>query len=241
MALVDRRWHYAQRMPLLILWDVDHTLIENAGVSKDIYASAFRALTGHQPRCPAPTEGRTDPHIMRDFFALHGLTPPPWPVIESALQSAGPPEIEALRCRGWVLPGTREALESIRHLPHMVQSLLTGNIRTNARVKLAAFCLDSLVDMEVGAYGADGMTRGELVQVARDRASRKYNLPRDVATVLIGDTPRDVEAAREGAAHVVAIATGIHCVQELRDAGADVVLPDLRNTAHLVQVLLTLE
>jgi hypothetical protein len=37
---------YGSGMPRLVLWDVDHTLIENAGVSKEIYATAFHALTG---------------------------------------------------------------------------------------------------------------------------------------------------------------------------------------------------
>lgn len=57
-------------MPLIILWDIDHTLIENAGVSKDIYAAAFAALTGVLPSRPAATEGRTDRLIMRDMFRL---------------------------------------------------------------------------------------------------------------------------------------------------------------------------
>ena len=31
---------------LLVLWDIDHTLIENHGVNKEIYALAFELLTG---------------------------------------------------------------------------------------------------------------------------------------------------------------------------------------------------
>jgi phosphoglycolate phosphatase len=33
---------------ILLLWDVDRTLIENGGVGKEIYAHAFRILTGHR-------------------------------------------------------------------------------------------------------------------------------------------------------------------------------------------------
>jgi phosphoglycolate phosphatase-like HAD superfamily hydrolase len=53
-------------------------------------------------------------------------------------------------------------------------------------------------------------------------------------TVLIGDTPRDVRAGRNGGAHVVAVASGSDSVEVLRSEGADVVLPDLRDTRAVV-------
>jgi hypothetical protein len=31
---------------VLLLWDVDHTLIENSGVSKAVYARAFELMAG---------------------------------------------------------------------------------------------------------------------------------------------------------------------------------------------------
>jgi hypothetical protein len=40
----------------LVLWDVDHTLIENSGVSKENYALAFEFLTG---RAPAPHSSKS--------------------------------------------------------------------------------------------------------------------------------------------------------------------------------------
>jgi hypothetical protein len=39
----------AARAATLVLWDVDHTLIENSGVSKENYALAFKLLTGREP------------------------------------------------------------------------------------------------------------------------------------------------------------------------------------------------
>jgi phosphoglycolate phosphatase-like HAD superfamily hydrolase len=43
----------------------------------------------------------------------------------------------------------------------------------------------------------------------------------------VGDTPRDVAAARANGCRCVAVATGHYDVAELREAGATVVLPDL--------------
>jgi hypothetical protein len=56
---------------LLVLWDVDHTLIENHGVNKEIYAHAFELLTGRAAELPAQTDGRTEPEIMRTMLARH--------------------------------------------------------------------------------------------------------------------------------------------------------------------------
>jgi hypothetical protein len=57
---------------LLLLWDVDHTLIENHGVNKETYAAAFELITGKPPEHRARTAGRTEPEVMRDMLALHG-------------------------------------------------------------------------------------------------------------------------------------------------------------------------
>lgn len=228
-------------MPLLVLWDVDHTLIENAGVSKEIYAAAFTELAGVGPRVAARTEGRTDRLIMREMFRDHRLDVPEWPAVEAALEAAGSERLEELRRRGRALPGVRELLKAASAHQGWISSVLTGNIEANARVKLLAFGLDPLVDFAAGAYGADADDRADLVAVARERARRARGLPTGAAVVLVGDTPRDVEAARTSGAHVVAVATGIHSDAELASAGADVVLPDLADAEAAVRLLETFE
>jgi hypothetical protein len=120
---------YAGSVTLLILWDVDHTLIENAGVSKLIYAAAFETLTGRPPRLAAPTEGRTDPGIMRALHQLHGLTMPSWERVERALAQAGARHADLLKTKGSVLPGAVAVLTLLAERPDVVQSTLTGNIR----------------------------------------------------------------------------------------------------------------
>ena len=90
-----------------------------------------------------------------------------------------------------------------------VSSVLTGNIAANAHVKLAAFGLDALLDLPVGAYGADAEQRPQLVDIARRRMRTDRGLPPHTPVVLVGDTPRDVEAALTSSAHVIAVATGI--------------------------------
>jgi len=57
------------------------------------------------------------------------------------------------------------------------------------------------------------------------------------STVVIGDTPLDVEAALVSGAVSVAVATGQFSEADLRAAGADVVLPDLTDPRPLLAVL----
>ncbi|WP_075739016.1 HAD family hydrolase [Streptomyces acidiscabies] len=224
-------------MRLTILWDIDHTLIDNAGVSKEIYAATFTALAGSAPVGPARTEGRTDRLIMRELLLRHGVPEPEWELVQAALTQAGRERFEELRARGTALPGVHDALKAVAAQGDWVSSVLTGNIAANARVKLAAFGLDSLVDLSAGAFGADGVQRSELVAVARERVRLAYGTDRDGPVVLIGDTPQDVEAALATGSHVVAVATGIHDQGELADVGAEFVLPDLTDTVGLVRLL----
>ena len=91
------------------------------------------------------------------------------------------------------------------------------------------------LDLDAGAYGDVHEVRAELVTVARRAARRLYGLDfPGAATVLVGDTPLDVEAALATGARAVAVATGSYPAADLAAAGAHVVLPDLTDTARVV-------
>lgn len=225
---------------MLILWDIDHTLTENNGVNKEIYGLAFELLTGRPAEHRARTDGRTEPVVMRNMLLDHGIEPADSYLANllEVLDSATASRIDVLRQRGHELPGARAALTALQAVPGVVQSVLTGNIRSNAITKLSAFDLDGFIDFEIGGYGSDHDERANLVAVAQQRASAKFNATFDSTnTVVIGDTTRDVRAGRIGGAYVVAVASGADSVEELKDAGADAVLPDLRDTRTVVATL----
>jgi phosphoglycolate phosphatase len=54
---------------------------------------------------------------------------------------------------------------------------------------------------------------------------------------VIGDTPHDVECARVAGARSIAVATGGYTVEQLKEFGADDVLPDLSNTEAVIRLL----
>lgn len=224
----------------LLLWDVDHTLIENGGVSKENYALAFELLTGRPAEVQPGTDGRTDIAIMGNLLAANGVEPGAfsWDRQAEALTEAGERNRERLAELGHAMPGAMECLSRLAADPSVVQSVLTGNIVANARVKLGAFGLDQWLDFEVGGFGADDRERAMLVPAAQRRAAGKYGFDpaRDV-TVLVGDTPLDVQAGLVGGARVIAVATGLFGVNELAEAGADVVLAGLADTNASVRAL----
>ena len=87
-----------------------------------------------------------------------------------------------------VLPGAAALLSRLHADPRVFQTVLTGNIAANARMKLATFGLDRWLDLSVGAFGSDRADRNELVPVARDRVARLRGLRfADHAVWVVGD------------------------------------------------------
>ena len=229
-------------MHALVLWDVDHTLVDNGGVSKETYAAAFQALTGFPPSGPARTNGRTDRLIMREMFAANMWAMPPWSVVYEALARAGAERFGAMQRRGSILPGVREALSALGDVPGVEQSLLTGNILPNARMKITALGLEYAVDFDAGAYGSDSDSRADLVGIAQQRASIRCGGQHfhTANTILIGDTIRDIDAGWEGGAQVIAVASGSYTVTDLGSAGRATVMENLCDTDRLLNEVVRL-
>ena len=218
---------------VLVLWDVDGTLVDTAGHGRHAFEDAFQTVIGRRPG-RIEMAGRTDHQIA---LAMLGGRPDRLPAVLGRLAEGLADRREAIRRDGRPYPGAPEALQALHGRDGVVQSLLTGNIESNAALKVSAFGLEGWLDFEVGAYGSDPHeSRSDLVAVARERAAAKYREPTGV--VLIGDTPHDVQAAREAGARAVAVATGFGRLEELRASEPDALLADLRDTAELVSVVL---
>src|ERR1700744_3307848 len=165
----------------LVLWDVDHTLLIAGGLSSHLYGLVFAELFGRPLPQVAPMAGRTDRAIIVETLTLAGVADPRSyvPSFIEALTREAPAFGERVRGRGQVLPGVPEALAALAAegaagsgggAGRLWQSVLTGNIRPLAEVKLGALGLGAPLDLAIGAYGDMDEVRAELVGVARERA-----------------------------------------------------------------------
>jgi phosphoglycolate phosphatase len=216
-----------------------------ARVARAAYAEAFEAVAG-RPLIQLPQmAGRSESEIFFDALALNGVDVRADGEAERLLEPFSAELAIALQARrdellahGQLLPGAAEALAAVAKLDGAVQSVLTGNSRPTAVLKLRAFGLDGFVDFDIGGYGSEAYPKGTLLRVARQRAADKYGVAfGEDATVYVADSPRDVDAARIGGARSLAVATGRAGTAELRDAGADAVLPGLADTAALTALI----
>ncbi len=233
--------HYA-RTVRLVLWDIDGTLVDSGGLGPDAFPLAFERTVGRPPAELAAMSGRTDQEIALETLERNGIEDPErlWPEFARALAEAFEP---AMRERGRALPGARDAIAALAEVDGIVQSLLTGNVKPNAAVKLGAFdLLLPELDLEIGAYGSDHRHRPALVSIARERAAARHGEESPPEqTVLIGDTPLDVAAGRAGGVRVVGVATGRYGAEALTEAGAHAVLGDLLDTEAVLAAVLASE
>jgi phosphoglycolate phosphatase-like HAD superfamily hydrolase len=217
---------------LLVLWDLDNTLVAADGLGTRLYEVVFREMFGRELTVVAPKAGRTDRAIVGDTLALAG----------APVSATGPflAALARLAADGgvpgpvWALPGAAAAIAALA-AAGMRQSVLTGNVRPLAVLKLRRAGLGTGLDLDAGAYGDVHEVRAELVTSARRAARQVYG--RDfpgAATVLVGDTPLDVEAALATGARAVAVATGSYPAADLAAAGAHVVLPGLTDAGAVL-------
>jgi phosphoglycolate phosphatase-like HAD superfamily hydrolase len=220
-------------------------LVDVARVARDAYAEAFSAVAG-RPLIRLPqTAGRSESEIFFDALALNGVDVRADVAADRMLEPFSAELAATLEARredlvrhGQLMPGAAQALAAVAGLDGVVQSVLTGNSKRTAVLKLQAFGLDGYVDFEIGGYGSEAYPKGTLLRVARQRAAEKTGVSFDEdATVYVADSSRDVDAARVGGARSLAVAGGRASAAELREAGADAVLPDLTDTAALVTLI----
>lgn len=222
-------------MPLLVLFDIDGTLLRPCGLGRRSLDRAFLELY--------------DSTGTFDEVRFHGCTDPE--IIGEGLRRVGAPagdydralarylehlEVEVASGPPLTLPGVLDLLHALGGRDGITLGLVTGNVRRGAEIKLSR---DDLFDrFAVGAFGGEADDRSGLIRLARERAHEAGHGPFEATgTVYVGDTERDVEAARDGGAIAVAVATGTMDEAALSRTGPDHVLASLDPERFLEEVL----
>ncbi|MGW6532777.1 HAD family hydrolase [Streptomyces venezuelae] len=181
----------------------------------------------------ASVTGSTERVILRETARLHDIpfSDDLFTRFADALGAVHLRRAAEVRERGHALTGAATALAALDKRG-VRQSVVTGNVRSAAEVKLATFGLDTHLRLNDGAYGEDGEERSELLLAALARA----DVPAADA-VFLGDTPADVTGGRDAGVRVVAVATGKTTRAALQEAGAEVVLDELADTGRVLNAI----
>lgn len=237
-------YHTPRRIvpPALFLWDIDGTLLRGAtAVHCAAFAHAYQAVYGLRLGLDGVAAGgRTDMWLLAEPLRRVGLSDAEiWnrmPDAFNEMQAYVEQHLGDLT--DCVLPGAREVLAEL-HARGYVQALVTGNLSLIAMAKLRNAGLAGYFD--VGGFGEESMVRAHLVSVALREAREAVGTDIEVGrSVVVGDTPFDLEAGQLNGTRTCGVATGTCSLQELEAAGADVLLPSLGDAETAINALVGL-
>lgn len=226
---------------MLILFDIDLTLVTTRGCGMRAMVAAGRDLFGERFTAEGVDfAGRLDPLIIGEMFVHSGVEWTPANVAAfRARYTTRLGEVLDATPEKTALPGVLPLLAALRDRaagdPHLALGVLTGNFAETGSMKLRACGIDPAW-FGVQAWGDDGPhtppKREHLVPVAIGRYETTLGRavdPRRV--VVVGDTPHDVHAAKSNGCRAIAVATGRSGMDELRAREPDMTLADLSDTA----------
>jgi phosphoglycolate phosphatase len=101
-----------------------------------------------------------------------------------------------------------------------IVAVATGNAREGARLKCRSAGVVAAFDESLGGFGCEAELRADILRLAVARCGGAAGVP----VVVVGDTDRDVLAARAIGARVVGVAINAECRAELQAAGADAIV-----------------
>lgn len=227
--------------PTVFLWDIDGTLITTGGVGRLAIERAFERLYGRRDAFEKiPFAGMTDRAIVRAGLAAIGRADVSEAQIDEAIAGYLAVLEEEVANADAALyrvhAGIERALDAAASRGGCAIGLGTGNVKPGAKAKLTRVGLYER--FAFGGFGCDHENRHELIRIGAERGAAALDAKRaDCRVVVIGDTPKDVAAARAIGAECVGVGTGPFSPADLLAAGATHAFRDLSDPAAIPALL----
>ncbi len=215
--------------PVVVLFDVDETLVHTGGSGARSWMAAFDTLYS----IPADigdhsSAGETDPQVARATFkAVLGRDPRDDELSQLYAQYLLHLADDIGGSKGYrVLPGAETTLIRLREAG-VILGLVSGAMEGAARIKLVPANLNRF--FVFGGYGSDSPDRAELTGLAIEKAARLRRQLARSQVYVVGDTPHDMQATNASGAVSIGVASGHYSVAELETAGGVHVLRSLED------------
>jgi phosphoglycolate phosphatase len=227
------------KRPTVLLFDIDGTLVTTGGVGRRAVERAFERLHGRRDACAKLRfQGMTDRAITR--FGLEAIGVSATEQAIDALLEVYLGELRAeLSLASSQIYRVHAGIEAALHAASARGAAIglgTGNIREGARLKLEHVGIYH--HFSFGGFGSDHELRVELIRRGAERGAEQLGRPlSECRVVVIGDTPKDVDAARGIGAESIGVGTASFSAQQLREHGATHAFEDLAAPGALATLL----
>lgn len=220
---------------ILVLFDVDHTLLTAGDFHWRAYELAFlKVFNVKIPDNFPPWYGYTDLqiiyslmelyHIMRDERKAHEI-------IMIMVEEFAKMDLTGSKLLG----GVEELLRGLQDYDNIILGLVTGNIEDIAYAKLRHLRIDEYFIL--GGFGGISEIRSELVKDAIRKAEQQFGKIDKKDVFVIGDTTGDIKAARGAGVNVISVCTGDESSELLKSFGPDFIFSDLKDTKRLIEII----
>lgn len=225
-------------MKRCVLFDLDGTLVSTGGAGNRALDGAILELydiAGAMENIdPA---GKTDPAIIREIFRdrlKRECSDGEMKAVQEKYLELLPAECDD-SARYRVMEGIPELLEALRKREALI-GLGTGNLEKGARIKLNRAQLNAYLPF--GGYGSDSENRAELLQVACRKAEQFCGCALEPENIfVIGDTEKDILAARGANLRMISVATGHMGPEKLKEFSPDFVFEDFKETERFLEII----
>ena len=225
----------------LFLFDIDGTLLLSGGAGRRALDESFEALYGIAGAMgPASPHGKTDWLICQEMFRTHlgreGSEEEYGRLLDRYVEALTPAVAESESFR--LMPGVPGLLKALSGRDDVMLGLGTGNIEAGARIKLGRADLNRYFPF--GGFGCDGADRSSLIEEGFRRGEARAGSEHPGSEVIrwvVGDTWRDVKAARDCGARAAAVATGGDTLEALAETGPDYLFADFSEKGRFLSML----
>jgi phosphoglycolate phosphatase-like HAD superfamily hydrolase len=232
-------------MQKLVLFDVDGTLIHCGKAPRRAITEAMVAVYGTAGDVDHyPFSGKTDMQIIFDVITQADVDPK---IVKTKMQEVILQYLNLLEKTldskdVKTLVGIVELLDALRDHSQATLGLLTGNVLQGAKIKLSRAGLHDYFfngKGTVGAFGSDSMDRNDLPVIAAQRAFEATGKAfQEKNIVIIGDSPYDITCGRSLNVRTIAVGTGWHTEEELREYRPDYFFSDFCDTQTVVNAIM---